>query len=296
MSMEDAASSSAECAGFDRFGALEVKSRVEHFDLPHEFILRVVVLSPFLEWVRVWRRVCSRFALPPEWFAAAASWSNVIVLQPHPAEDLSSAIAARSSSADVADQGELVILLRPGLHEGPLLISRPCSVIGWGAQGTVQIACPRFASLLNGQEVDASVWLSDTCGDARVLNLTIDVRSCRTRRGYAVVVAGGAPTVAKCALLGGGVALRGGMPSLAGCSVESSDGHGVLVEAACSCPWVRDCEIRDSRRNGIHLEARACVERCVIERSGIHGIHAAAGVGISEAEVRRQNLITTSGQ
>jgi len=139
---------------------------------------------------------------------------------------------------------------------------------------------------------EAALLLSEVCGRSQILNLSIDAGG----GPWAAVIAGGLPKFARCTFAAGGVSLRGGAATLACCSVQRSDGNGIVVESACSLaarvPTLRGCRISTARVDGISLESVASISDCTIEGCGRHGVRVALGVPVSESQLACANRVS----
>lgn len=259
----------------------------EQSTLPPDLWLRIVALASFREWLHAWRPVCRTFAQGPEWFAPCAPHVRVVASASR--ADLQSIIDEMGRAPPLQFQEGPILLLLPGAYSCPLRLHSPITVIGWGPRGVVQLTGVQEDVFPNSP--DAWLLLEDGCQNVKVCNLTLSVPA----GPWAICVAGGAPMLSKCDLLGGGVTLRGGTAILSHCTINDSDGVGVLVESAAR-PQLLHCSISRARYDGVQLEAPARLEGCRIESSGRHGLHISSGVDVDVSELQVDNSFAGNGR
>lgn len=234
-----------------------------------ELCLRLAAFASFPDWLNVWRPACRSLAvLGPCWYAEAAPGAGVCVLGP--GEDLQAALEGSARGAPPPS----VLVLLPGSHQRPLQLARSVSLVGWGVAGGVRLGGGGRQQLVADGRVVAC--------EAQVLivdgyrGLISNLRIIGPPGYWGVMVKGGTPVVASC-LIKNGLAVQGGSAKVVACTLDGSDGDGLLVDEVCrgGGPQIFDCVIRGARVDGVALDAHARLEGCVVQGNGRHGIRVA---------------------
>jgi len=212
------------------------------------------VLPMVLPWVHpavyVYRIIPAATRWTLQWYTSAVG----AVIVPDNEAKINAAIN-RSGGADGEDAatgpgpgspGGLV-LVRPGLYQETVRITRSCFLFGLGPREKVVIEAPGWESPLvfvNGE-------------DALVANVTIRCRIAATR-GKCVYIPTGRPRLERCKVEGGVHACGSSTaPRLHVCEVCGSPGYGVHFSDGCAGE-VLGCTLERNKLHGVLVDREAC--------------------------------------
>ena len=144
------------------------------------------------------------------------------------------------------------IVLRPGTYKETLIINNDVRIVGEGGRSKV---------IVEGAPGQGAVF-TFTAGSATLTGLTIRV-----------VGTGPADEAT------GAIAVRGGTPVIEDCDLTSSAGSAVYIVGEGANPTFRNCTMRDSRDDGVHVLqwGKGTIEKSVISGNAYVGVEIKTG-------------------
>lgn len=188
--------------------------------------------------------------------------------------------ASIRSAIDAAQQGDQIVI-RPGVHNEPLVIDKPVTLLGGGRRGE---------TILESQErTTVEVAASDVV--IRRLALRMDCTATSDDPPAALVFSRGRATVEECDISGGrtgdGFHVKIGTDAIVRrCRITGCGHVGVWVQAGGTGTF-EDCEVLDSGQCGVTAQGNPRFVRTTIAKSAGTGIAVTEGAAVFEyCEIR----------